>query len=363
MQTFTPTGCDDTAALQTAVNSTSSLEVLAGTSKISAPLVIPHECEIVFRKGAQLLADHPSCDVLSVEAEWVRLVEPRIEAAVPRTGGSFVRLKAGAAHRFKSEGGRFRGYWAGFTIEQVATASILDLNCLGGVPGQGAAVVVLGGFDLTISDLLCDAPRDAQPAAGVLVLACGDLLLADSNIMNHGHDLLVQPGAGQVVASLWVSRTFLDTAIRGAFFNPIGGSIVRAKLSDVWVSGHSDQGVLMQGAGLDGADLSGVHAFLNGTSGIHLEGGAKNIQIIGGKVAANGDNGIAVGAGVVDFSVQDLTSGECEGLSGNGAWGMLVHGNGHSGYRIIGNDFRGNGAGGLYDPLLGAPKIVKDNLT
>jgi hypothetical protein len=362
---FIPTGGNDTAALQAAISGASSLEILAGDAKISTALVIDHECEIIWRKGARLLADDPSCDVLSVQAEWVRLVEPRVEAFQPRTGGAYIRLKQGLANRFASDGGRLLGYHVGVAIENVATATISDLACLNGVAGHGVAADVTGGFDLTISDLLCDAPANAQPTAGVRVTHCGDLLLTKSNIIRHGHDLLVCPGAGQVVASLWVTETFLDTATRGALFAPTnGGRVVRSKMSDVWASGHADQGLLFlpsSGGEVDGVDIEGLHAMLNGSAGAHIEAGSKNIRLIGGAIAQNVHSGITVGANVERFSVLGVTSGPTDGLFGNGGNGMMVYGAGHSHYRIIGNQFSGNVGASLYDPLACATKIVANN--
>jgi hypothetical protein len=370
MQTFHPNGSlnDDTAAFQAAVLAAANdeLEIASGDLRLTGPITIPAEMALIFRKGARLLVDHPSCDVLSVEGQWVRMIEPRIEAMQPRTGGAYVRLKQGLANRFKSEGGRFSGYHIGVAIEQVATASIGDLNCLNGAAGNGVAVDVSGGFDLTISDLLCDAAANAQPSAGVRVSACGDLLLTRSNIIHHGQNLLVCPGFDQVVASLWVTDTFLDTANRGALFIPSnGGRVVRGKFSDVWASGHADQGILLlpqSGGAIDGIDISGLHCFLNGSSGVHLEAGSKNVRMLGGAVAQNVQSGIVIGANVERFSVQGVTSGPADGLSGNGGYGMLVYGNGHSHYRITDNELSGNASGSLYDPLPCATKIVKDNL-
>jgi hypothetical protein len=366
MMQFQPTGGDDTAALQAAIASASSLEILSGISKISAPLVIDHECEIIWRSGARLWADHPSCDVLSVESRFVRLVEPRIEAVNPRTGGSFIRAKTGLAHSFKIEGGILYGYWTGVSIDLVMTATINDLDCLGGVSGQAAAIEVDGVYDGTIANLKCDAGPSNAPAAGVLVRSCGDLLLTDSNIMRHGHDLMVCPGAGQVVASLWVTDTFLDTANRGALFIPSnGGQVVRCKLSNVWASGHADQGILLlpqSGGAIDGLDIAGLHCFLNGSSGVQVEAGTKNVRMIGGAVAQNVQSGIVIGANVDRFAVHSITSGPTDGLSGNGGYGMLVYGSSHNRYRITDNSFSGNSAGGLLDQGTGANKVVGSNL-
>lgn len=365
MQQFTPTGGDDTAALQAAISGATSLEILAGNGHISAPLVVDHPCEIVWRKEAVLWVADPACDVLSVEAQQVTLIEPRIQAAVPRTGGAHIRLKQNLAHAFKSEGGQLHGYHTGVSIDGVSGVLIDDLVAGAGVQGQGAVVKVSGGFALTIRNPTFNAPAGYVSSAGIHVTACGDLKISDGHVIGYDTNLLASASA-EMICSLWVVGVFLDQGGRPCLLNATGaGRIVRSKFSNVWLSGGQQQGLLAIADGankIDGLDLDGIHGLLNGASAIQIEAGVKNARVLGGEFAQNAGCGIAIGPNIKDFSVQGARTGNCAGLTGNGQWGIGIYGSGHSGYQVVGNDCRGNAAGSFLDDLSGTGKIVGANL-
>jgi hypothetical protein len=348
--TFTPTGGDDTVALQAAINATQSLEILPGDSRISSTIHVTQETEIRFRKGARLLADHPSADILSIESPHCRLIEPRIDAAQTRTGGAYIRLASGLANRFASIGGRMSGYWTGVSIEGVSTVNIVGLLGTGGVAGQGQAFLVNGGFDLRLERITIDAPTGSQPSAGIKVLSTGDLKIVNCTILHHGTAVLAEPGVGQQVSSLWIVDTYLDnTSGRGLFLHADGGTIARTRLDGSWASSCGQQGVLAlaaNGGQIDGLQISGLQEFGNASNGIQIEAGTKNVDISGCQIAGNAGNGIAMASGVQNFSILDSTVGPCGIFGANTQWGVNLVGSNDK-YVISNNRLMGNTAGAL----------------
>jgi hypothetical protein len=362
MMQFTPTGGDDTAALQAAVACATSLEIMAGTSLITAPLVVDHACEIIWRKGARLLVDHPSCDVLSIQSYGVDLIGAHIDAAQPRTGGAYVNYDGMADCRLEEL--EFRNYHTAVKITNGVSITLDGGKFWNGVAGQGAAIEVDGAFDLSVSDVLANADPGSYPAAWLKVLACGDITVSRVNIMHHGICVHAAPPVGKAVTSLWVVDSHLDTSTRGVWLNPQGGQVVRSKFSDVWMSGHSAQGFFAypQGGGIDGVDIEHPHCHLNGSNGAQVEAGAKNVRISGGAFAQNGVSGIAFGPNVQDFSVRGVRSGDTDGLAGNAAYGLMIFPPGQNNYQVFGNNFRGNVAGKIFGHTASATKISTGNL-
>ncbi len=140
------------------------------------------------------------------------------------------------------------------------------------------------------------------PFAGIQVSSCGAVLISDSNIIRHGTNVLLNPGAGKNVASVQISNTYLDSAQR---FNlqiapAIGGSVVRTFLSQVECSSADFSGIQIDGTNgtIDGVTIVSAQANFCGTNGITVTGAnAKNIDVIGGELVACAGAGLSVNNG------------------------------------------------------------------
>ena len=281
------------------------------------------------------------------------------------TAGSYILVQPSAA-RFRAQRLTLNEFHEGITIAgNVASVELTNIRGFLYSTGLGQSSALLhlqGGYDVRVDNLTANGPGTgtADVKAGIWVENLGDATISNSDVIAMGTDLLVTPGSGQVVASLWVVDTFLDTASRGAWFAPTGtGVIVRSRLSNVWASSHSNEGIRIEG--VDGLDIDGPHVFLNSGNGIALLGGT-NIRVSGGQVAQNGDNGVYVAAGVSDWSVVNTTLGTTAALSGNHSYGVYVAAGASDRYRISGNNVVGNGQGAVQDSGTGTHKLVWANL-
>jgi hypothetical protein len=280
MTPFTPTGGDDTAALQALVNA-GNVEVLPGDSLISGTVTVPAQRELVFRKGARWLSDHATAPLLSLGSE-TRLIGARIEPNIPRTGGPYIRIPASSI-RVKLEDtfllGAHWGIETDCTIFDIDTIEIRDTN-----PG-GVGIVVNQGFDQAIRHMIMDGP--ANCAAGLWVNATGDLVLDDVNLMHAGWCLALCPANGQVVGNVRVTASCLDSSNIGLLLSPsAGGHVIFTRLTNTWIGNHANQSVLIGGVGhIDAVEFVSCDMVQSGVNGItKTNASATRINRVGGLI-------------------------------------------------------------------------------
>ena len=307
--------------------------------------------------------------MFTVTAPFVTITDLTIGPVNPSTtkatAGSYIVVQPSAA-RFRAQRLTLSEFHEGITVAgAVASVEILEVRGFlysTGLSQSSALLHFQGGLDVRVSNVTANGPGTgtADVRAGIWVENLGDAAISNVDIIAMGTDLLVNPGTGQAVTSLWVVDSFLDTAVRGAWIAPTGtGTVARCRLSNVWASSHSLEGVRIEGG--DGIDIDMPHALLNGGHGIALLGGT-NMRVLGGQIAQNGDNGVYVAAGVTDWSVVNVTVGATAGLAGNHSYGVYVAAGGSDRYRISGNNVVGNGVGAVLDGGTGGHKQVWSNV-
>ena len=281
------------------------------------------------------------------------------------TAGSYIVVQPSAA-RFRAQRLTLSEFHEGITIAgNVASVELLEIRGFlysTGLSQSSALLHFQGGVDVRVSNITANGPGTgtADVRAGIWVENIGDGVISNADIIAMGTDLLVTPGNGQAVTSLWVVDSFLDTAVRGAWFAPTGtGQIGRCRLSNVWASSHSQEGIRIESG--NGVDIDMAHVFLNAGHGIALAGGV-NLRVLGGQIGQNGGSGVYVGAGLTDWSVVDATLGSTGGVGGNAAYGVFVAAGVSDRYRISGNNVVGNGQGAVLDGGTGGHKQVWSNL-
>jgi hypothetical protein len=98
---------------------------------------------------------------------------------------------------------------------------------------------------------------------------------------------------------------------------------------------------------VDGVDFSNCHILGNGADGVELQdANARNISFANCQIAGNANAGINLFAGGTAFSIIGCKVGAWGGFAGNTAGGINL-GGACAQYRIVDNDFSGNGAAGL----------------
>lgn len=360
---------DDAPAFLAAVAVEPSIYCPASRYRLGAPVPINRSLEL-FGDGRDktfISAGFAAGDVFPASAFNVDLWALTFDSLVPRTSGALVNFTAAAAACSLSSFA-LRGGCIGLRINannvDVSDGSIRDT-----VAGSGIGVQVDGGVDLSLRSLLFDSAVGAQPLAGIMVSACADINLIDLNLMHQGTGLWLAPYPGQVVASVTATNSYFDnSSIRGVRIGPVGGAVVRTRFLGCWFGSSAWQGCQIVTGTTPGSLIAGVEfispqVFLNGGSGILISDAApKDVKIIGGSFAANGNNGIEGVAGS-RLMVHGVDSGANNGLAGNAHYGLYLPGNvGCDDCSIIGNRFVGNLSGPTVLGALGSHSIVANNI-
>ena len=360
---------NDAAAIQAAVNSLPAtgggLYFPTGTYLIGSAITI-NKPGVYFGDGwaTNIRTNSATANSFTVSgAEQVQIENMRFTSAVTKTAGWYVDVAA-SANRFRLSDFAMEGAIGGMRTAAVATCTIERGQILNCVASTAVAIRIDAGFDVSIRDVLSD--QAVNIFAGIYVTQAGDVTIEDCNIIRCGQALYVNPGVGQVVASLWANNTFFDTSTRAAYFFAQGGSIVRSLFDQCWFSGSAGEGVRLETSGggvIQGTDFNGCHIYLNASNGISIiDAGVTNTRVHDCSIAQNTLSGVSVAANVSDVSVQDCRIGNTGGLGNNGAYGVaIVAGTGNN-IQILNNDLRGNTTANLLNGATGASVIVANNL-
>jgi len=360
---------NDAAAIQAAVNSLPAtgggLYFPTGTYLIGSAIAI-NKPGVYFGDGwaTNIRTSSATANSFTVSgSEQVQIENMRFTSAVTKTAGWYVDVAA-SANRFRLSDFAMDGAIGGIRTAAVATCTIERGQILNCVASTAVAIRIDAGFDVSIRDILSD--QAVNIFAGVYILNVGDVTIEDCNLIHCGQALYVNPGVGQVVASLWANNTFFDTSTRAAYFFAQGGSIVRSLFDQCWFSGSANEGVRLETSGggvIQGTDFNGCHIYLNANNGISIiDAGVTNTRVHDCSIAQNTLSGVAVAANVSDVSVQDCRIGNTGGLGNNGAYGVAIVGGTGNNIQILNNDLRGNTTANLLNGATGASVIVANNL-
>ena len=318
------------------------------------------------RLASRISALSATADVLNITQQGAGAQELFFTSVPVRTGGSFIRYVTGATLGLVQNcylEKYFIGIRLSASINRVDNCDIRD----GATTANGAGILVDDGSDHWINHVTMDAPNASQPTAGIQITSSGNINITDSDIIHHGTDLLVNPGAGQTVASLTVTGSYFDTcSARAILINPTGtGQVVRTRFVNSWSATATSVGILLLPGGtgaLDGIEFIGHHSVNNGGHGLQAEPGVTNLKIIGGVFAGNTGQGILIAAGVNEFSIIGARSGAAIGFAANTQFGIRVDAGVSTNYMIMSNDLRGNTVGSLFDGGTGTTKYIFGNL-
>ena len=294
-------------------------------------------------KLSVLITSSATLGILVVNASFCDVDNLAFAASVAQTAGWFVDFTVNAS-RSILRNFSMDGAIGGWRTIATATATVRDGQILNCIAASGVALRINGGFDITLSNLIVDSAT--QIYCALYIASAGDVTVDSCNFIHGGNCLQIVPGAGQTVASFWANNTFFDTSSRGALINPSGtaANVIRCIFDQCWFSSHSIDGVLLTngaGAVIDGVDFNGCHFFLNPSSGISIsDASCKNIRISDSAIAQNG-TGVAIAAGVSEFSVQSCKIGAGYGLTAN-TTGISFAAGTSGNFHIANNDLRGN---------------------
>ncbi|WP_217577589.1 hypothetical protein [Mesorhizobium sp. GbtcB19] len=363
-------GAINRAAINNAVNAAGAngalVELPAGVFDVDGT-VISLAANVTFAgegTNTVLRTTSATANVFDVAASFVTIRDLAFKASVPRTAGNYVNFQSSAS-RSSLKNFYMEAPFQGVRVANgPASVTIREGYIINTVAGTGIAIRIEGGFDLTVSDILHDAPNGSQPFAGIYVSACGDLSLSQLQIIHGGTDLCLSPGLA-TINSLWANDCFFDTSQRAMLMDVVGGTISRCIFDQCWFSSSANEGIRMQtsaGGTINGIDFINPHIFLNGSFGFNaVDSGVSNISFINPAVCQNGNHGLQFGNGVQKFRVVGGKVGDGHGLGGNGGFGIGLGGSNDK-YIIRGVDLQGNGGGAITGHTPASSKKVDGNL-
>ncbi len=363
-------GAINRAAINNAVNAAgvngALVELPAGVFDVDGT-VIPLAYNVTFAGNGDatvLRTTHATANVIDVAASFVSIRDLAFKSSVARTGGNFVNFQ-GSASRSELKNFYMEGAFQGVRVANgPASVTIQDGYILNTVAATGIGIRIEGGFDLSIADILMDAPNISQPFAGIYVSACGDLDLSRLQIIHGGQDLCLSPGLA-TINSLWANDCFFDTAQRPLLISVAGGVVSRCIFDQCWFSSSANEGIRMEtsaGGTVNGIDFINPHIFLNASYGFNTaDSGVSNISFINPAICQNGNNGMQFASGAQKFRVIGGKIGDGHGLNGNGGVGINLAGSNDK-YIIRGVDLQGNAGGAITGHTATSSKKLDGNL-
>ncbi len=292
-----------------------------GDYRVSGPPTITKRMKFsgAGKMSSIIKTTHPTADLFVINQMDTVFESIGLGSSVTKTAGAIVRCNVPL---LTMRDVLVDGYYQGIVLNG-ATLSTID-NVFGGlnVPGTpgsvatGSAYMIVGpntSAGIQIMGGGCNSAGGTfMPTYGMFISACLDLTMSGFQIMQHGIDLAIGPGSGQVVASVNAVNSYFDTATRGMLICPTGsGAVVRCKFNNCWFSSHTTDGVYVLAP--TGTTVQGIH-------------------LVNSEMLFNAGRGI-ITSGPVDY------------------------------YWLEGNDVHGNALGGILDSATGTHKVVTGNLS
>ena len=300
------------------------------------------------------------------------ITDLQLDASVTKTAGAGVLFNACTFARVENV--KMLGQFYGIRITGGGVVFFLNnLDIRNTVASDGVGILIEGGNDHFLSNIIMDKPSGTQPRAGIEITESGGTWITNVDAIRSGTGLLVNPGAGQVVRWLFVMNSAFDTCSDNGIAvlaSTSTSTIMGLNFTGNWTSSCTNHGIAANkhaSAVIDGILISDHRSFFNGQNGILLNGGI-NVEIndcliSGNSATTSGDDqGIAIGADVSGWSVRGCRVGQTSGFSNTQGYGVVVNAGASDNYQIIGNDLRGNISGAILDGGTGTNKQVFGNI-
>jgi hypothetical protein len=344
------------------------INVPAGTWKLSGPLPLTKSIKLVGAgpQATKLVTSSATANTLDVDANFCTIEDIGFGASVTRSGGAYIDITL--VSRTKVSNFYMEGYFLGIRLSGAPIQTIEKGEFRDGVGGTGCGMIDIGGnsVETNLRNLVADKASLPMPQFGIRVTHADATNIDNCDIIRHGYDLWICPGAGEVATSTKAINTYFDSAATGIRIVPAHatGVVQFAEFIGCWTSSHTDKGVLINnvaGGVIDGVELIGHQSCLN-DFGVLLDGTPKNVRYTGGVMAANTADGVIVGAGVSEFWFHRVRVGPSDAQPGNGGRAFNILAGASNNYGITECDVRGNTAGTISDGGTGTSKFITNNL-
>jgi hypothetical protein len=228
-------------------------------------------------------------------------------------------------------------------------------------------------------DVVMSNTGATRRAASVAITQSGHFEINQTNLTGSAQGLLINPGAGQIVAFGFINESLFDSCtVNGATISaPTSTSTVKSLcFTDAWfagtITGTGGAGLVTSGVAggiIDGLNFSQCRWLNNQTHGFQ-HGYGTDIWLIdaivrgNSQAGANANDGINIAANLGTFTVVGGKIGgtDAAGTGGNQRWGINILAGTGTDWTITDCDLIGNQSGGISDNSTGTRKQITGNV-
>lgn len=286
---------DDTTAILRALSDCAGstykrrLIIPSGISRVqTGQISIPAGIELVGENRDQsvLRALNATGDLVLLNGSRARIINMKLDSAVARTAGSFIRVTTNAS-RVQMCALDLDGPFVGVTVDNpVALVAMLDIDVNATVAASGRSFDINGGFAVMMDHIVCRADPAFKPFAHVNVTQVEDLCIMNSQLISGLSNLNVQPGNGQNIGLIYSVGTQYDNATNASIrvAPAAGGNVRELYIQSPWIYGQA-QCVLITNAGGGTVDSAHIaNSLLIGTANGVEAVGVNNISVTGCRI-------------------------------------------------------------------------------
>jgi hypothetical protein len=291
----------------------------------------------------------------------------KFTSSVLRTGGA--AILSGNNVAINVYNCDFAGMWNGINYTGGANAGNLStvVNCSFTATTHYGIILDGANANTMINSVVMDGTSGVQ-AAGLALLQCGSVVVANCDFIRSVNNLLIAPTSPLGVFSAYFVNVFFDTSPASSVKFTGTGNIQRIKFTNCWFSGSVTGCEFASTAATlpTAIDFVNCDIFGNSSRGIYANG-VQDFSVSSSRISGNTTAGVetvASAGSVTRFNLQNNTIGPTAGFGANGI-GVLINAGTYGGYNVTGNDVRANTTGNISDAGTVATTdltIVTDNL-
>ena len=280
----------------------------------------------------------------NVAAESCSIRDLRLIGAAGSTGG-FAVTTATNASRLHIDNVQIRATHSGINLKanlfSLSHIEIVDINSPGGVGIEVDQSGVVDGVGLITSTVIQNGDG-VEPYAGIFLRHAIGILISDTQLMQAGKAMVMQPGATQGVSSIKIVNTYFDTSDDGGLLidNTSGGDISRITIADSWLaSSKNSSGLVIQaGSNIRGLKVSSCE-FYDSITGLNVGDNTvvQNLDVSDCVFSGHTAGDVSIGTNVSNFSFTNCRSGAVGGFAAS-PFGLYIN-PGCGNFSVIGNEF------------------------
>lgn len=279
-----------------------------------------------------------------VAAESCSIRNLRLIGHAGSTGG-FAITTATNASRLYIDNVQIRATHSGIHISSnlfsLSHIEIVDINSPGGVGIEIDQSGVDDGVGLITSTVIQNGDG-TEPYAGIFLRHAIGILISDTQLMQAGKAMVMQPGATQGVSSIKIINTYFDTSDDNGLLidNTSGGDISRITVANSWLaSSKNGNGLVIQsGSKIRGLKISSCE-FYDSVTGLNVGDNVvlQNMDVNDCVFSGHSSGDISIGSNVSNFSFTACKSGAVGGFAAS-PLGLYINA-GCNNFMVEGCDF------------------------